>query len=176
MLAIAIIGLLIGVYSAFLKTLEHFNLTLPGFGKLLARQSRDKIFVWGKIHERIYIAIASIISLLFLSVLVSSVALNIVTNNGLLGLLLLDDMLILGIMGVWVPVLHNKRLSKIINIIGACLLALLFAGFWIYQWPDWHTPALLTSLIIIMSITVLVFALTEKRKRKAKAQVVNASK
>jgi hypothetical protein len=166
--ALYVIAALAGIWGAFLKTLEHFHLTLPGFGKLLARQP------WGKIFWRIYIGIAGIISVILLTAMVSIIYSHPFTTDVWLSTIILADLVLLGIWGIWVPVLitlQNKRLSNSINTIGTLLFTLLFVSYWVYEWPKWQTPVLLTSLIALMLAIFFVFTLMEKRKNKVKAQL-----
>jgi F0F1-type ATP synthase assembly protein I len=93
---------------------------------------------------------------------------------GFLKVLVLYALTLLALLGIWTPVLEYskyRRIQKIVNVSGACLLGVLFVGFWIVQWPQWHTSALLTSLIVLMFVVYFVLELLTKRKRKPVSRV-----
>ena len=171
MLTIAIIGLVIGIYRAFLETLKHFNLTLPTFGKLMAKMLVNQ--PWDKIFGRIFIGAAALISLILFIAVVSIISTQPFTDQIILSTLIFVVMGLLGIWGIWMPLSSSKggkQLQTTMNIIGAFLFIMLFACYWLYEWPEWHTPAILLSFLVVVVVFGIVYSLLEKRKNKAKAQ------
>lgn len=119
------------------------------------------------------------ISLILIISLVSIVYAQPFTANKWFSTVIFVDMALLGTWGIWVPAYTSKgskQFKSTMNIVGACLAALLFVCYWVYVWPKWQMPALLTSLLVLMVIFTFVYSLVKKRKHKAKAQPVAESK
>ncbi len=71
--------------------------------------------------------------------------------------LVLSGIVLWSLLGVWLPILRRQhswstRSTKMINIVGRCLAAMVLIGFWLVVWPDWRTPLVVT----VLAITALV--------------------
>ena len=124
------------------------------------------------IFQRIYVGVAIVVSLILLVSFFGVIITRPLITNGWLPFLIFEDMALLGVWGIWAPILFNNRYRKVakpLNIVGGCLIAALFAGYWLYEWPKWQTPALLSSFILILLLLMVIFSYFKKRKAKTES-------
>ena len=111
----------------------------------------------------IYIIIASALSIVFLFVIYT------ITRMPLqLDVVLVDILMFWALLGIWSPIILTKydKIKKPFEFTNIVLFFFVMTGFWIVQWPQWQTPALLTSIVVFMFILLLVYSLIEKRKAR----------
>jgi len=120
---------------------------------------------WRSLPWKVYLLIAfafSVFNIIFFYTLLS---VGITFEIVVLGILMLW-----ALMGIWTPAiaaLPNRRtLHKAIGIAHICFGALVLVLFWITQWPEWHTSAVLTSFLVIGIMIALADCLINKRKAR----------
>ncbi len=124
-------------------------------GKIIAKfvsKNRQKL---GRIG---YIVFASLFTLF---VLFYVIYFPIVYNIFNLAWVILFTMMTWAVFGVWVPLLQrqrfwNPRLAFIFYLFGTLTFVFMLVGFWIVRWPEWQTPALLTTLAVGAMIIYIV--------------------
>jgi len=71
------------------------------------------------------------------------------------------------LLGIWtseIQRLPSERIHAAIGVAHICFGALTLILFWIYQWPQWHTPAILTSFSALLFVIYLINEFVTKRK------------
>lgn len=86
-------------------------------------------------------------------------------------IVIIDIMMLWALLAVWIPAiqrLQNIRVNKAVDVANICFAVLIVVGFWISQWPAWHKPALVTSLLMVIPIIYVFDRFIVKRKIHAK--------
>lgn len=80
------------------------------------------------------------------------------------------------LIGVWLPIFQrqrfwNRRLTRFSELAGTIIFVFILIGFWIVRWPDWKTPALLTSFA---NGTVLFYIANLRQARKKRQETTES--
>lgn len=120
---------------------------------------------WRSLPWKVYLLIAfafSVFNIIFFYMLLS---VGITLETVVLGILMLW-----ALMGIWTPAIQTlpdrRTLHKAIGIAHICFGILVLVLFWITQWPEWRTSALLTSCLVIPLVILLVYDQVIKRKAR----------
>jgi len=93
---------------------------------------------------------------------------------------ILAAMVLWSALGVLLPLLEklgfwNHRLTRFVQLLGIGLFSFALIGFWIFEWPKWETPALVTSMLFVVLIISIVEWIGGRAKRPKIAEPYKTS-